>query len=167
MSIFGRIAEELASRESNRDDPGEDIYPPLVRPDGEHLPSIGPKNKKGSGIPVQELPRIINRCGIQGINCYPSEPTDQCHKDAVFISLNGALRGRGKHLSFERALQEILHHFKKYCPHQTRSFGFITDEWAAKQFDEWRFYIEEIVRSGVSMETYLVAPRMVSRINWP
>lgn len=149
MSVFKQIAKAIANIE----------YPPE---DG-----LREREKKRSGIPVWDLPSIMDSRGIHEINLYPSESEDPCHNQAVFISLNGRLKGRGRHLSFEKALHKIVQHFDHGCDKQTKLIGLITDECIAKIFDQWRPSIERIVNSGVTMETYLIAPRVVSRIDWP
>ena len=151
MSIFREIAERLANDER--------IYEEYSLPHegGEKI------NRKPKGISPHDFPKIFPH---NQINCYPSELSSPCYDKAVFISLNGKLKGKTRnHLSFDQALREIVHHLDTRCGGVTKEVGLIADAWDAKSFDEWRPHLRNYKRCGIMIEAYLIAPGMVTEID--
>jgi hypothetical protein len=151
MSIFREIAESIANVERF-----SEKYP---FPHG----SDEKIDRMPGGVSIHDFPGIISH---DKINCYPSALSSPCYDKAVFISLNGKIKGNTRnHLSFDQALREIVHHMDTRCESVTKEIGLITDAWDAKSFDEWRPHLRNYKRSGIMIEAYLIAQGMVTKID--
>jgi len=122
--------------------------------------------KHQGGIHVDQIPHIFSNIVGQGeINCYPSSTKIQCCQLSLFLSLSlpSYIKGRG-HISCRKAMENIVQHMQGTCYQKTRKAIFITDNWNAIAFEEWRANLEHI-RGSCHIEIYLLSGRTVSEIN--
>jgi len=122
--------------------------------------------KHQGGIHVDQLPHVFSNIMGQGeINCYPSLTKIQCCHLSLFLSLNSPSYRKGKgHIDCRKAMEKIVQHMQGACFQKTNVALFVTDNWNATAFEEWRANLEHI-RSSCHIEIFLLSGRTVSEIN--
>ncbi len=121
-------------------------------------------------ISAKELTEIVTdsteyRFGV--VNCYPGVEGGECHKIAIFISLNakkyvGSRRKKG-HLTFSQALTEIVRHMQGRCPDKTYHAILITDNWQPDIYDAWRANLQQI-KQNATVDVYILDSDNCNRI---
>ena len=113
----------------------------------EKIGALIAESEHQGGVGIKDIPQIVDQClgekgnaVFGGSNCYPSDRHDSaCYDLAVFVSLQSPLYAKGRyHLTCREALKTMVQHVQGACAGQTRNILFVTDNWDAKAYAEWR-----------------------------
>ena len=117
------------------------------------------------GIAAGALPVIMESItNGKEINLYPGGSGGPCCAEAVFIAIEGKLKGRRRHhLSFREALMKLVQHFQA-CKGKTKAGAVISTDWSGDAFEDWKGTIREIIRAGNRIEFYLIGKGVVNAI---
>jgi len=121
---------------------------------------------ENGGVTANDISKIITNGGWTNFNCYPGIPSSSCHRLAFFVSITSRKNARGiGHLSFRNILEKCVQHLQGSCQGITSSVVLITDNWEPDAWDDWSQNINQIKKSGVFLEMYMIASRSVSIVN--
>ena len=98
------------------------------------------------GISPNDFDKIF-QSGRTPINLYPSSKKGACHQYALFIIIEGHLRGNNaNHLSFAKGLDALIGHMKK-CGRITFEVDLITNVWKPDSWDKRAYDLNKILRN--------------------
>ena len=115
-------------------------------------------------ISAEQLPGIIGDTqGGDPFNCYPGgKLNNQCCILAVVTSLKCKAYAIGRHLSFDKAINDLVNHVLVKCP-DTQCAVLITDNWDPETIDKQRNNLRNIQRR-IHLEIYLIVTGNVNEI---
>ena len=125
----------------------------------------------GMEIKADEIAEIVHKAYGQKVNCYPGDNTFLSTDVCFFVSLTSSknlevreeMHGAGKgHLSFKKAMITIVKHMQGSCCPSNHAV-FITDNWNAKVYEEWRLNLEAI-QEKATLDVFLLVGDHYSRI---
>ncbi len=122
----------------------------------------------GGGISVEDIADCVGKEGKA--NCYASKerrswirertekkPAEECHDTAFFISIEGVAAIGREHLDFWRMMEKFKEHMREKCFGRTKHAVMISNTWALENYEEYHIYIEQLKKSGVTVEAYFIS----------
>ena len=137
---------------------------PLQAPHKKQIQNVVETIATSAEIKAEEISSIVHRAYGQKVNCYPGDNENLHTEVCFFVSLTSSnkceirldIHGAGKgQLSFKKAMIAIVRHMQGSCCPSNHAV-FITDNWNAKVYEEWRLNLEEIQGKAV-LDVYLLA----------